>query len=391
VRRAADVVIIGGGVTGASLAYHLALSGVSDVVVLEKRALASGGTGKSVGIIRQLYPIPEASQMVRSSLEVFQRFGELVGGESGYVGCGALIGVSETMRRSLEKSLEIQRAAGIRAELLTPEEARRIEPRINPDGTPLFVYESESGYGDPTAVTLGYAGRARDLGVRVEQSAEVIEIRVERDRVQGIRTAQGEIIDAPVVVNAAGLWARAVANLAGVDLPIVVGRHPVFIVKRGHEFGPPHPVYLDLAGGVYLRPETGGLTLTGTLTEDETRHPVDPDQLDNEPGFEEAAEALERVSRAMPLLADCRYQEGYAGAFDVTPDWMPILDETRIHGFYVAAGMSGHGFKLAPAVGELMAQLITEGRTTVSRDPFRLNRFAAADAPTGSFVSSYVR
>lgn len=387
--RTADVVIIGGGATGASLAFQLACRGVTRVVVLERRFLAAGGTGRSLGIIRQLYPNPETCRMVLRSLRVFQNFRDLVGGESGYVGCGALIGVSTAMRPTLEHSLEIQREVGIRAELLKPEELARVEPRINPSGLGAVLYEPESGYGDPTAVTLGYAGAARDRGVVIEQGAAVTEIRVEGDRVAGVATENGERIDARVVVNAAGLWAGAVAALAGGALPIVVGRHPVFIVKRGAAFGPPHMVYLDLAGGAYVRPETGDLTLTGSLTEDESRHPMDPDLLGGEAGFEEAAEALERTSRALPSLADCRYQQGYAGAFDITPDWMPILDESPLRGFYVAAGMSGHGFKLCPAVGELMAELITEGRTTINRAPFRLDRFAAR-RPGGSFVGSFL-
>jgi glycine/D-amino acid oxidase-like deaminating enzyme len=219
---------------------------------------------------------------------------------------------------------------------------------------------------------------------------EVTEIRVDGGRITGVVTQNGESIDSPVVVNAAGLWAGAVAALAGVTLPIVVGRHPVFIVKRGAGFGPPHQVYLDLAGGTYVRPETGDLTLTGSLVEDETRHPMDPELLGGEAGFEEAALALELTSRAIPALADAHYQQGYAGAFDITPDWMPILDESPLRGFYIAAGMSGHGFKLAPAVGDMMAELITEGRTTVNRAPFRLDRFAAAGRRGESFVGSFL-
>lgn len=388
--RTADVVIIGGGATGTSLAFHLARRGAGRVVVLERKFLAAGGTGRSVGVIRQLYPNPETCRMVLHSLRVFQNFGELVGGESGYVGCGALIGVSPAMRPTLERSLQIQRDVGIRAELLEPEDLTRIEPRIDPTGLGAVLYEPESGYGDPTAVTLGYAAAARENGVVIEQGAAVTEIRTDGQRIAGVVTATGERIDSPVVVNAAGLWADAVAALAGVTLPIIVGRHPVFIIKRGAAFGPPHVVYLDLAGGTYVRPETGDLTLTGSLTEDETRHPMDPDLLGSEAGFEEAAEALERTSRALPALGDCRYQQGYAGAFDITPDWMPILDESPLHGFYIAAGMSGHGFKLAPAVGELMAELITEGRTTINRSPFALSRFATNHRPAGSFVSSYL-
>ena len=389
-RHTADAVIIGGGVTGASLAFHLASRGVKGVVVLERKFLAAGGTGRSVGVIRQLYPSPETCRMVLSSLRVFQNFREVVGGDSGYVGCGALIGVSPAMLPSLERSLEIQREVGIRAELLPPHELARLEPRIDPSGLGAVLHEPESGYGDPTAVTLGYAAAARDRGVAIEQGVAVTEIRVDGGRVTGVVTQTNETIDSRVVVNAAGLWAGAVAALAGVTLPIVVGRHPVFIVKRGAAFGPPHPVYLDLAGGTYVRPETGDLTLTGSLVEDETRHPMDPELLGSEAGFEEAAEALELTGRAIPALADAHYQRGYAGAFDITPDWMPILDESPLRGFYIAAGMSGHGFKLAPAVGQMMAELITGGRTTVNRAPFAFDRFAAARQSTGSFVRSYL-
>lgn len=388
--RTADAVIVGGGVTGTSLAFHLAARGLGRVLLLERSVLAAGGTGRSVGIIRQLYPLPEVCRMVLASLRVFQSFADQVGGDAGYVGCGALIGVAAAMRPSLERSLAIQREVGIRAELLEPDELHRLEPRIDPAGLGAVVHEPESGYGDPTGVTLGYARAARDRGAAIEQDTPVAEILAEAGRVAGVVTARGERIATRVVVNAAGLWAGPVAALAGVPLPIVVGRHPVFIVQRGPGFGPSHPVYLDLAGGAYVRPETGDLTLTGSLTEDETRHPMDPELLGSEAGFEEAAEALARTSRALPALADCRYQRGYAGAFDITPDWMPILDESPVRGFYIAAGMSGHGFKLAPAVGALMAELITEGRTTIDRGPFRLDRFAGAGRRAGSFVSSYL-
>jgi glycine/D-amino acid oxidase-like deaminating enzyme len=359
------------------------------VVVLEKRFLGAGGTGRSVGIIRQLYPTLETSLMVRRSLDVFREFGERVGGASGYVGCGALIGVSPAMRPILDKTLALQRAAGIRAEVLSPAELARVEPRIDASALGAVLHEPESGYGDPSAVTAGYAEAARRRGVGIEQDTEVTGIRVSGERVAGVVTARGESIDTPVVVNAAGLWSPSLARLAGLDLPIMIGRHPVFIIQRGAGFGPAHMVYLDLAGGSYVRPETGNLTLTGSLTDDETQHPMDPELLGSEVGFEEASVALERTAGALPRLADARFTRGYAGAFDITPDWMPILDQTPVEGLYVAAGMSGHGFKLAPAVGEMMAALITGAPPPVSPAPFRLDRFAGRSV-SGSFVSSYL-
>jgi glycine/D-amino acid oxidase-like deaminating enzyme len=389
VSRSAGVVIIGGGVTGTSIAFHLAREGVRGILLLERRFLGAGGTGRSVGIVRQLYPTPETTAMVLRSLAVFQSFGEAVGGHAGYTGCGALIGVSAAMRPRLEQTLARQRALGVRAEILDPDDIARLEPRIDSSTLGAALHEPASGYGDPVGVTAGYAEAARRRGVTIEQGVEVTAVHQTHGRVTGVETARGDRIDAPVVVNAAGLWAPAVSRMAGIELPLVIGRHPVFVVERSATFGPPHLVYLDLAGGSYARPETGGLTLTGALTDDETRHPMDPELLGAEVGFEEAATALARTGQAMPALADARYRRGWAGAFDITPDWMPILDETALQGFYVAAGLSGHGFKLAPAVGEMLASLITGTGPPVDPAPFRLSRFTTRST-TGTFVSSYL-
>jgi glycine/D-amino acid oxidase-like deaminating enzyme len=391
--RTADAVIIGGGVTGVSIAFHLAGLGVRRVVLLERAFLGAGGTGRSVGIIRQLYPTRETSEMVLRSLGVFERFEQAVGGEAGFVQTGALIGVSPAMRPMLEHTLALQRDVGIRAEIVDPGDLGRIEPRIDTSGLGALLWEPGSGYGDPAAVTAGFASAARRRGVAIEQGVEVVAIRREAGRIVGVDTAAGEPIDAPVVINAAGLWAPRVARLAGIELPIVVGRHPVFVVSRPSGFGPAHPVYLDLAGGSYVRPETGGLTITGSLTDDEAQHPMDADLLGAETGFDEAAETLARTTRAIPALCQARFSRGYAGAFDITPDWMPILDESPLLGFWIAAGMSGHGFKLSPAVGEMMAALVTGERPPVSPVPFRLRRFDSAP-PTpsaGTFISSYLR
>ena len=387
--RTAGVVIVGGGVTGTSLAFHLASRGVRDVLLLERTALAAGGTGRSVGIIRQLYPTRETSQMVKRSLAVFQRFREAVGGDAGFVGCGALIGVAPGMRATLEATVATQRAVGIRAEILEPSDAARVEPRIDASGLGAVLWEPESGYGDPAAVATAYADAARRLGARIEQGVEVAATLTTGERVAGVATTRGERIAAPVVVDAAGLWAGAVARTAGVELPIVVGRHPVFVVERDAAFGRPHPVYLDLAGGAYVRPETGDLTLTGSLIDDEARHPMDPERLGDPVSLAEAEPALARTSRALPALARARWRGGWAGAFDITPDWMPILDESPVRGLWIAAGMSGHGFKLAPAVGEHLAALVTGAVPPVDPAPFRLARFGSA-AASGTFATSYL-
>jgi glycine/D-amino acid oxidase-like deaminating enzyme len=387
--KTADVVIIGGGVTGVSIAFHLAELGVKRVMVLERKFLGAGGTGRSVGIIRQLYPTRETSQMVRRSLAVFERFSDVVGGDAGFVRSGALIGVSAAMRPTLERTLALQREIGIEAEILEPADLGRIEPRIDPSGLGAVLWEPGSGYGDPSGVTAGFAAAARRHGVTIEQGVEVLAIRQASGRVVGVTTAVGDHIDTPVVVNAAGLWAPQVARFASLELPIIVGRHPVFSVARGPDFGPAHCVYLDLAGGSYARPESGGLSIIGSLTDDEAEHPMDPALLGSEAGFDEAAAVLSRSAQAIPAFADAHFIRGYAGAFDITPDWMPILDESPVQGFFLAAGMSGHGFKLAPAVGEMVASMVADRRTPIDPSPFRLDRFLGSQH-SGTFVSSYL-
>src|SRR6185295_4081128 len=175
--RTADAVIIGGGVTGASIAFHLAGLGVRRVLILERSSLGSGGTGYSVGIVRQLYPTRETSEMVLRSLAVFERFGEAVGGEAGFVRTGALIGVSPAMRPTLERTLALQKDVGIQAEIVDPADLGRIEPRIDTAGLGAVLWEPGSGYGDPSAVTAGFAAAARRGGVTIKQGAEVVAIR----------------------------------------------------------------------------------------------------------------------------------------------------------------------------------------------------------------------
>src|SRR5262249_15815225 len=274
--RTADVVIVGGGVTGVSIAFHLAGRGIGRAVLVDRKSCASGVPVRSVGIVRQLYPTPETTKMVRRSLEVFQHFGDAVGGHAGYTGCGVLIGVSPTMRPQLEKTLTLQRTLGVCAQLLEPSDVARVDARIDATGLGAVLYEPESGYGHPVGVTSGYADAARRRGVVIEQGVEVVAIATARSRVTGVVTAAGERIEAPVVVNTGGLWSPAIAALAGVTLPIVIGRHPVFIVERDAGFGAPPIVYLDLAGGSSVGPGSGGPTLPGAPPPGETQTPMGP-------------------------------------------------------------------------------------------------------------------
>ncbi|MGH7358529.1 MAG: NAD(P)/FAD-dependent oxidoreductase, partial [Candidatus Rokuibacteriota bacterium] len=184
--RTADVVIVGGGVTGCSIAFHLAEQGVRDVLVLERRFLAAGGTGRSVGVMRQLYPTEATSRMVLHSLRVFQQFREIIGGDAGYVQCGALLAVGPGQRDALAETVKAQRALGIDTRLVGPDDIRTLDPRIDPFAVGAAVWEPESGYGDPTGVTAGYARAAARAGAAIEQGAEVVGLDVAGGRIGAV-------------------------------------------------------------------------------------------------------------------------------------------------------------------------------------------------------------
>jgi glycine/D-amino acid oxidase-like deaminating enzyme len=382
----ADVVIIGGGVIGCSIAHHLAASGVRKVVVVEKKFLASGATGRSSACIRQHYSTPETCRMVLQSLRFFEAFEQHTGGwTASFVRVGYLLGVDDRLRKPMEASVTLQQSVGIATRLVTPQEMREIEPRVRVDDFVAGCYEPESGYADPAQTTNGFAGAARDRGARILEDVEVVAILTEHGRVTGVRTSVGEI-QAPVVVNAAGIWGDRVGRMAGIELPITVCRHKISFFTRPTEAASPHPLVYDFVTNIYTRPETGGLTLVGPLDADELADRVDPDRYNEGVTFEETADAMERAVHRFPVMEQGEVARGYAGCFDVTPDWHPILDHSTVRGFYLAVGFSGHGFKLSPAVGAMMARLVTDGKTPEDDvDAFRLSRFAEGKPIRGTY------
>ena len=384
--RTADVVIIGGGVTGLSAAFHLTRRGIRNVVVLDKGTIASGGTGKSSACVRQHYSTAETCRMIRYSLEFFQHFAERVdGGSCGFRHTGYLLGVDDKMRTPMEASVALQRSIGIDTRLVSPVEMRELEPRLRTDDLVTGCYEAASGYCNPVETAQGFARAARAAGARILEDNAVLGLLIEGDRTRGVRTRTGDIL-APVVVNAAGLWSARVAAMAGVELPIHVCRHKISIVSWPEAEQRPHPMVYDFVTNIYTRPEMGEHILVGGLDVDESRDAVDPDAYKEGVSLDESTDALARVSHRFPALAEGHIARGYAGCFDVTPDWHPILDRVGPEGYYVAAGFSGHGFKLSPAVGHMVAALVAEGAKGHPDLPtFRLSRFAEGKPIRGTY------
>jgi glycine/D-amino acid oxidase-like deaminating enzyme len=285
----------------------------------------------------------------------------------------------------MEISVALQRGAGIDTRLVSPDEMREIEPRLLTEDWVAGCYEPASGYCNPVETAQGFARAARARGARFLEDTEALGILTEGDRVTGVSTSRGPI-HAPRVVNAAGLWGARVGTMVGLEIPISVCRHKISIVSWPDTASGPHPMVYDFVTNIYTRPELGGHILVGGLEPEEALDLADPDCYREGVSLDESTEALSRVSRRFPVLEEGRIARGYAGCFDVTPDWHPILDRVGPDGSYVAVGFSGHGFKLSPAVGQMMAALITEGPAAhPDLATFRLSRFDEGKLIRGTY------
>jgi glycine/D-amino acid oxidase-like deaminating enzyme len=370
----ADVVVIGGGVMGTSIAFNLARRGAGRIVLLEKSTVCSGTSAKSSAIVRTHYTTRPTAVMALLARRIFERWAEDVGGESGFVRTGMLfIGPPESRDR-VERTVRMNQEVGIETSLIGPAEAREISPHVRISDGAALVYEPRSGYGSPHEVASSFVRRFAELGGQLRQSTLVTGIDTEGDRVRGVRTSRGEIAAGHVVI-AAGPWARPVGRLAGLDLPVTPSRESIVTLRPTFDWSPTHPVTSDLANEVYLRPETGGLLLVGNMRD--TIVPGDPDAYEDRPDPGYTTEILTRLARLMPETATAAITGGWSGIYEVSPDWNPIMGTAAgVAGLHYAVGFSGHGFKLSPVVGILMAEQILDGRArTADITPYRLERF----------------
>jgi sarcosine oxidase subunit beta len=385
-----DVIIVGAGIMGCSSAFQLVQRGLK-VALLDKRTIGEGPTGESSGIIRQHYSNELTARMALHSLRVFQDFKERVGDECGFTRAGFVVLVEEKDRAGLEANVALQRSLGIQTELLSPEALRELLPGMETTDLVAACYEPEAGYADPYLTVNAYARAARQLGVAVYQDTVVTGIRLQGDRVVGVNTST-EQLDAPLVLNTAGSWGAQVARMADVQVPINSCRVQVATFRRpkGHEA--PHPVVGDFRNAVYFRPETGNLTLVGLIDPEEAEAVVDPDAYNKRVDSEFVLDVGERLIRRYPAMELSEATGGYASLYGITPDWHPVIDETPTgSGFYTCAGFSGHGFKLGPAVGVMVADMLTK-ESEPAFDPhlFRLGRYAEGDPVRGQYEYSIV-
>ena len=381
---AADVVIVGGGIEGAAAAWALSQRGVTDVVVAERNTVGSGMTGKSSGIVRCHYGVSSLAAMATVGLEVFEKAEEIFGTDIGFRQTGYVVGVGDGDADSLRKSLAAQRAVGVQTEEIDAAEVARLWPFADLTPFEAFAWEARGGYGDAYQTAQAFAVSARAAGVRILQGANVIGLLVERDKVAGVRLADGTEIAADTVVVATGVWTQPFLARYGIDVPIRVVREQLVTIAPGVEIGSV-PVFSDLVSLQYIRPEPGGSEKNTVLFGNSDLSDVedaDPDAYLNRATEAFVDRTVERVGTRFPGFTDAAITGSYAGCYDATPDWNPVISRTGVDGLVVAAGFSGHGFKIAPAVGRLIADLVVDGRSADPRIPetdFRLSRFTEGD------------
>ncbi len=370
----ADVIVIGAGVQGASLAFQLASRGVR-VTVVERSTVAAGATGRSSGLVRMHYDLLAETRLAWASFPWFRDWAERVGGECGFTRTGFLWIEPAEGEDRLRRNVASHRALGIETSVVGADEIRRIAPALEVADGEVAAFEPQSGYADPSGTAAGFMRAARSHGAALVQGAEVTAIPVDGGRVTGVETSKGSF-SAPAVVDVAGGWAARVAALAGLDVPVTVWRHDTGYLGVPASVPRPIPVVIDNAREMYVRPEGAELVLIGLEDESELDGSPDRDTGDARPGFREVA--TERVVGRIPGLIDGTFRSAHSGQDGITPDQRPILGPAGPDGFFLDCGHSGTGFKTAPAVGLAMAELILDGTaTSVDISPFAFERFAA--------------
>ena len=378
----ADVVVVGGGVNGVSIAYALAARGVRRVVLCEKAALASGASGYSSALVRMHYTNEWDARLAFASFPVFRSWTEIMGGPSVFTHTGFVNVVAPPYADALRRNVEMLRAIGIDTVALSPADLHDLQPFANVEDVGAAAWEPASGYADPAATVEGFRRRAQDLGAEVRQWTGVTRILRRESRVLGVETVAGRI-DAGAVVVAAGAWAPRLCREIGLDIPARVKGLDTVQVTRPAALTDPHMIFIDNVQGSYFRPESGIRTIVGVPCQEWDLDPDGPAVL--APGA--AAVGAQILTHRIPALEGATLARGYR-AFDCySRDRHAILGRVDgIDGLYLATAFSGSGFKIAPAVGVCMAELILDGRAkTVDIEPFSLRRFAEGRSPEGPY------
>ncbi len=384
-----DAIVIGGGVVGAATAFNLKKLGCDRVMLMERDQTCSGGTAKSCAIVRTHYSIPTNTQLAVQSLGILANFKEALGhdeADCNWINSGYLILAPEgPTADSLTANLAMQTDHGAETRPISRADALELHPLLNLDDIAAIGYEPLSGYADPSRTTYSYVRAALDLGVELKRFRAALGLMRDGDKVVGVET-YAEDFPAGKVICAMGPWSGRLAEWTGLDIPLEISRHTVLTFIGDERYDPETPIVKDLTTGnkMYFRPTTGGAVLVGTGDHGE---PIETlDEVDTAVAMDFVAHQGGQINHRMSGFADCHLGATWHGPYDITPDWNPVLGAVpERDGLIIAYGFSGHGFKLAPALGKVLAQTALGQETDVDITPYALSRFADGALLTGAY------
>jgi sarcosine oxidase, subunit beta len=369
----ADIVILGAGVMGTSIAFQLAKRNVGKIVILDKDHVGRGGTGRSSALVRMHYTFPPEVDLALVSLQMFQNWPEIVGAPGDFRKTGFVRIVHPHESSRLKANVDMQQKLGVKVELIDKQQLQKLEPDWKVDDVDLAAYEPDSGYGDGAGVAGDFLSAARELGVTYVSRTQAKSLIVDGGNIRGVVTDQGTI-SSNIAIAATGPWTRPLIKDAGYDLPIECEYHQVAMLRNPPAMKGGGCACIDSVTATYFRSDANDKFLVGDFY---GSRPVDPDNFPQSASTESMEEILDRVCRRIPKLAGAEVMRGVTGVYDVTPDARALLGEIPgIAGLYVCAGFSGMGFKISPAIGLVMSELVLDGRSkTVDISSFRPSRF----------------
>ncbi|MBI5967126.1 MAG: FAD-binding oxidoreductase [Deltaproteobacteria bacterium] len=366
--KTADIVIVGGGIIGTSIAFHLARKGAKGVVLLEKGMLGEGSTSKCVGGIRAQFSTEINIRFSLESLKTWEHFEELTGVDLENSRVGYLfLATTEKEWTIFQANAHLQRTFGIPVELLLPQEIKYRWPYLKVDDLQGGTFCPWDGFAGPYEALSGFIKIARKSGVKIYEGTEVQQILQDRGKITGVRTTKGDIA-APIVINAAGPFAEEVGKMAGVEVPVKPYRRQIFFTAPFPWIPDPFPLMIDFHRGWYFRREGQGLLLSGPK-DDFPSFNVNVD-------YDTMAEVAENSIYRVPILEKAEINRGWAGSYEISPDNHAILGEAPgVKGLFLANGFSGHGFQHSPAVGQVMADLILGEKPSMDISGLSVERF----------------
>lgn len=370
--RTAEVVVIGGGVVGCSIAYNLAKRGVKDVVLLEKGSLCCGSTGRCAAGIRAQWGTEMNCRLGKASLDIFENLSEELGMDVGlHQGGYLMIAYTEKELEQLKKNVALQNSLGIRSRMISLDEAKELSPYLNPEGALGFFFHHRDGHADPFLTTFAYAEAAKRLGVKIFRFTECVGIEVESGRIRGVKTNRGEI-QTRVVVNAAGGYSQDVAAMAGVSIPTYPEVHEIMVTEPVERFA--QPMHISFSGNFYIMQRPHGSVLMG----------YGPEEHEKSYDCGNTVEFMEVMARKavklLPVMKGLRVVRHWSGLYDMTPDKQPIICEAdEVKGFFIATGFSGHGFMFGPITGVVVAEMILGEEPSVPVHMLHYRRFACGE------------